>query len=243
MLLSSNLEGVNTSKRMQTIENTRFYSQAKEDQYFYDTYVKDRDLPFRTYLEMGALDGVKYSNTKFFDEELNWDGILIEPHPIDFKALASNRPRAKRYNKVVSDSSTPVMYKYFDNPNLSAVSGITSTLTEKNVDKFFESEDEWTKKVRETSLNEIELEPVTLDWVLNDAACNQLLLCSIDVEGHELNVLNSYSFDREIAFFLIEKNPNDTIINQLMSDNNYQLLGDVAHNNLFLHNDFKYLAH
>jgi len=219
-----------------------FYSQANEDQYFFDTYVKDRDLPFHTYLEMGALDGVKYSNTKFFDEHLEWDGILIEPHPVDFKALTDNRPRAKCYNKVVSDSQTPVLYKYFDNPNLSAVSGVSDTLTEKNINKFFESEDEWTKGVRETSLNEVELQPVSLDWVLADANCKQLLLCSIDVEGHELNVLKSYSFNLDIAFFLIEKNPNDNQIASLLDNNGYQILGDVAHNTLYVHEDFEHLA-
>ena len=48
---------------------------------------------------MGALDGIKYSNTKFFEELLNWTGILIEPNPVMFNKLIKNRP-----NNYLSDN-------------------------------------------------------------------------------------------------------------------------------------------
>ena len=174
---------------------------------------------------------------------MKWDGILIEPHPVDFSSLARNRPRARLYNKVVSDSTIPATYSYFDNPNLSAVSGISSTLAEKNIKKFCKAQDSWGKKVCETSLHEVEPDPVTLDWVLDDSSFSEILLCSIDVEGHELNVLNSCSFNKDISFFLIEKNPNHSQILELMQENDYLLLGDVAHNTLCVHKNHKQLAH
>lgn len=30
-------------------------------------------------MELGAVDGITYSNTKFFQDELGWNGLLIEP--------------------------------------------------------------------------------------------------------------------------------------------------------------------
>ena len=36
------------------------------------------------------MEAKKYSNTKFFQDSLNWTGILIEPHPDKFILLKQN---------------------------------------------------------------------------------------------------------------------------------------------------------
>jgi hypothetical protein len=62
-----------------------FYSQHSEDVLLNDTIFKNK--PNGVYIELGALDGVLYSNTKFFEDLFNWKGILIEPHPEKFELL------------------------------------------------------------------------------------------------------------------------------------------------------------
>lgn len=59
-----------------------YYSQAGEDEFLNKNYFKNKRGG--TYIELGALDGVLYSNTKFFQDHLDWSGILIEPHPFKF---------------------------------------------------------------------------------------------------------------------------------------------------------------
>ena len=49
------------------------------------------------YIELGAFDGRKESNTRFFDECLHWDGLLIEGNPGMYRELARNRPHAARF--------------------------------------------------------------------------------------------------------------------------------------------------
>ena len=44
------------------------------------------------YVEMGALDGHRYSNTHVFNQNLGWKGILVEPGPSSFAKLRENRP-------------------------------------------------------------------------------------------------------------------------------------------------------
>jgi hypothetical protein len=34
-----------------------------------------------TFVELGALDGVLFSNTKFYEDTLGWTGVLIEAQP------------------------------------------------------------------------------------------------------------------------------------------------------------------
>jgi hypothetical protein len=45
-----------------------------------------------TYLEMGAFDGIRFSNTYLFHKALNWKGLLIEAGPYAFYNLTQNRP-------------------------------------------------------------------------------------------------------------------------------------------------------
>ena len=46
-------------------------------------------MPFKngTFIEVGANDGVRFSNTKRFEELYEWTGILIEPSPNLFNRL------------------------------------------------------------------------------------------------------------------------------------------------------------
>jgi FkbM family methyltransferase len=43
------------------------------------------------YIELGANDGVKFSNTAYFDRHRGWRGVLIEPAPHKFLACLRNR--------------------------------------------------------------------------------------------------------------------------------------------------------
>ena len=49
------------------------------------------------YVELGAFDGHEESNTRFFDECLHWDGLLIEGNPEIYRKLERNRPHAHRF--------------------------------------------------------------------------------------------------------------------------------------------------
>ena len=39
------------------------------------------------FVEAGAAEGVKYSNSLFFELKRNWHGLLVEPSPSLFKSL------------------------------------------------------------------------------------------------------------------------------------------------------------
>jgi len=52
-----------------------------------------------TFIELGAMDGITYSNTKIFQDNFNWSGVLIEPVPTFYKELIG----ADCYNYAISD--------------------------------------------------------------------------------------------------------------------------------------------
>jgi len=76
-----------------------FYSQGQEDHFLFEKYLGYRNGFF---IELGAMNGITYSNTKFFEDQLNWTGILIEPTN-QFSELILNRPACYNYNFAVSE--------------------------------------------------------------------------------------------------------------------------------------------
>ena len=49
------------------------------------------------YFEIGALDGVTFSNTYGLEHDLSWSGFLVEAVPSSAKKLSKNRPNEKNF--------------------------------------------------------------------------------------------------------------------------------------------------
>src|SRR5260221_7249446 len=65
-----------------------YYSQCGQDQFLYENFFRTKREG--VFVDIGAHDGIFYSNTKFF-EELGWQGLCIEPIPEVFEQLKKNR--------------------------------------------------------------------------------------------------------------------------------------------------------
>lgn len=82
-----------------------------------------------TYFEMGALDGVRFSNSFFFNQVLKWQGLLVEVSPASYKELAVNRPNElARVHAAVCNGDHQVLHHYA--PGEMAVAGIWEFTTE-----------------------------------------------------------------------------------------------------------------
>ena len=69
-------------------------SQHAEDIYAYEHFFYGRGGG--TFLEMGALNGLQWSNTVALERVLGWRGVLIEASPSSYKQLAVNRDNQVR---------------------------------------------------------------------------------------------------------------------------------------------------
>jgi len=66
-----------------------FYSRAGQDQFLFENFFRGkRDGVF---VDAGARDGEKFSNSLFFERTLGWRGLCIEPLPEAFARLAAHR--------------------------------------------------------------------------------------------------------------------------------------------------------
>ena len=160
------------------------------------------------FIELGAYDGIKHSNTAFFEIYKYWKGILIELLKDKFQECFKNRPQSICINETCSDIEGDfVNFEFSNGPmariiNSNSYSEYKTTTLEKILDK---------EKLK-----------TNIDFL------------SVDVEGYELKVLNGVNLDKyRPNFILVEiwsKNKRKTIA--FMSSKGYKLICNFSKYNL-----------
>ncbi len=180
------------------------YMDKSYSQMFQDLIVMDNLnwLENGIYIEIGALDGITHSNTILLEQYFNWNGILVEPNPQFSCHLKKYRGNNHLDFSVVSSRSDEKLQL------LIAKDKGHSTLTEfKNQASIYTDQFE----VYSISLNSLIRKyhlPVKINYL------------SIDTEGGELKILESFNFkDYDIDFISIEHNysPERSTIFELLT--------------------------
>jgi FkbM family methyltransferase len=209
----------------------KFYSQCEEDKILFEKYFSKYTPPTSQcyYFEMGAMDGITYSNTKFFEETLAWTGVLVEPNPWMYHKLVLNRPNNVVMNAICSDQTTPVVFNIC--ANVPAVCSLQMTKPSDFDAKYY----------MHSQMLQVKTVPVSLDAILEKSGVPRIDLCVIDVEGHEVHVLNSFSFKVPVVMFLIEfledEDKNNKVI-EIMQNNKYKHMGKCQHNAVFIGEEY-----
>ena len=225
-----------------------FYSQAGEDKFLYEHFFSNKHNG--TYIELGAMDGISYSNTYFFEKELGWSGILIEPNEFNFSKLKINRPSNFLFNKLISNEKEPVCFRYFEH-NMSGVSGIESTMPQNHFRLFFDTDKYCNEDIHNNTNSKCicwwktkqpqgkkMITPVSLTDIIKQTNISEIDLLSLDVEGHEYEVLESWDFSIPIKVILIEmlgsKKEQEELCRKKLLANNYKFYSQCAHNEVYV---------
>ena len=157
--------------------HNHFFSQAGQDKIIYEHFFK-RMSGHKYFVDIGAYDGVKGSNSYFFEKRLNWNGVLIEPSRKQFKELQKNRS-TDCINTAISNKVELVEFVEVVN-GLTQMSGLNTPSFENNY-KLINSD-----IYSETEIYEIKTS--TFNDLIKHKDIDYL---SIDVEGGELSLLES----------------------------------------------------
>lgn len=165
------------------------------------------------FVEFGATDGVLLSNTWLLEKEFGWRGICAEPNPKFFSALEKNRACTLVRDCIAGESGRDVEFVLAD---------AFGTMKEYMAsDMHLERRSGYQEagkviNLKTTSLNDL-LErcgaPRDIDYI------------SVDTEGSELEILQTFSFDRwNVRLFTIEHNftAQRSVIRQLMEKHGYR---------------------
>ena len=96
-----------------TIGNLAFTGNSYLDFLVYTLFFRDvrRKRPL-TYVETGGSNGVHASNSYFFDFQLGWTGLLIEPSRCAICELPMNRPNATNVRAGICPTATTRSFKH-----------------------------------------------------------------------------------------------------------------------------------
>jgi FkbM family methyltransferase len=148
------------------------------------------------FVEVGAYNGEGGSNTFHFEKALGWTGVLVEADPVLAEEAKAARPGSVTVNcaAVAPDSSPTVKFHVVEGCRF-----ISSLALEAESLKRIED-----MPVR---VREIEVPAKTLDQMLEECGSREVDFMSIDVEGHEWDVLSGFTPSRwKPKVILLERN-------------------------------------
>jgi FkbM family methyltransferase len=193
----------------------RSYSQSRQDAYLYQKYFQGKNDG--VFVEVGAHDGVTYSNTLLF-EKLGWKGVLIEPIPEVFDKLVKNR-KGTCINKCAYSHNGEVEFN-LNKGYSEMLSGVRDCYDERHYKRL---QSEQLRLGGETQI--IKCKCCKLTDELTTLKIGHVDLLSIDVEGGEQKVLEGLDLKAiDVRVILIEDNYPDRFgpIDQLLQSYGYK---------------------
>jgi FkbM family methyltransferase len=193
----------------------KYFSQYRQDR-FLDLHIF-RKKQGGFFIDIGAHDGISYSNSFFFEKNRNWNGICVEPNPTVFKDLLNNRTSIC-INACISRSHNQNLPFLKIDGYAEMLSGIKSNYNPEHFQRIKEE-----VHTKGGSIQEILVETKTLNSLLIENKIEKVDYCSIDVEGSETDVLYSVDLKEfDIEVFTVENNYNHSEVSKILEHVGYK---------------------
>ena len=200
------------------IRNKKFLknsSQFGEDKFILDLFDKD----YRgKYLDLGCYHPTRHSNTHILYQS-GWTGINIDLNPLTIELFNFMRPKDFNYNIGISNSEEEKELYFINEFN-------TQNTLDKNQLNFLKNH----HNVKDREILKSKLKTKKLETILLDNNFHNIDFFNIDIEGHELEVIESIDFDKfKFKYICIEMIQHNEI-----SVNRSKKIKDILNNNDFI---------
>jgi FkbM family methyltransferase len=205
--------------------NPIFYSQCGQDAFLFRRFFSQKTDG--VFVDIGAHDGVTYSNTYFFEKHRGWKGLCVEPIPEVFQQLRQNRTCICVEGCIYDKADTARFLRVHSNigEHTEMLSGIIEKYDPKHRQRI----------ELETSngagfYKEITVKCYALNALLEANEFYHIDYISIDTEGGELDILKSIDFERfTIDVIDVENNYDDPEFERFLRTKGYRKLTDVPY--------------
>lgn len=207
---------------------SQFYSQCKQDAYLYEHIFKDK--PNGVFVDIGANDGITLSNTYFFEKQMGWTGICIEPIPEIFARLKSNR-NCICIQGCIADKAGTQSFLRVRSPayGTEMLSGIIDKYDQRHIQRI-------QKEVKRTggSTEILSVPCYTLTQLLIEHNIHHVDYLSLDTEGGELDILKSIDFSKiDIDVIDVENNYRSHAFQQLLEPYGYKKIATLSQDEIY----------
>jgi FkbM family methyltransferase len=186
------------------------------------------------FVELGANDGIKQSNTLHLEIYHNWRGVLVEPEIRNYKNLVLNR---SKNNKFFNNGCVGFSYK---EPNLRLVYAdlmTTPILANSDIKNQYEHASKGIDHFEGENFV-FEVKARTLQSILIASnSPKRIDFLSLDVEGGEMEVLDGLDHKTFRFHYLLIESRSPEKLELYMSKNGYKLVGTLS-NHDYLFKDF-----
>jgi FkbM family methyltransferase len=223
-------------------DNFESYSSYGEDAIFNGvlkrlSWIMQEDLfQQKTYIDIGSFHPVKESNT-YFLYKLGWHGTLVDPNNYFNVLVHEIRPRDIIQNCAVDiENGTKEFYMFGDMDS-------SNTLSKEFAERKKNSQHTdigWTVQVPSKTIDDII--KIHLDYFQMTP-----FFLNIDIEGKDLDVIQTYSFDINIPFIMIEDDSNHIFngseIRAFLETKDYVPIATTFLTTLYVNTKSRYFPH
>lgn len=156
------------------------YSRGELDKLIYENFINQK-IDDGIVLEIGGHDGGWLSISRFFEKQLGFKAILVEPIKELYEISKQKRPNAIHYNYAVNVIKGTVPMLKPTNDDIQEISCLENG-----------SHKEWENTWGLTKKEDVVC--VHMSDITNEANITYIDLFIIDVEGHELDVLETFDW-------------------------------------------------
>ncbi len=204
-----------------------FYSQVSQDRYLFERFFFGKRQG--VFVDIGAYDGQKFSNTLFFEQSMGWRGLCVEPQAEPFKKLVATRTAHCEQVCVSNFEGEADFVESSAGVDETVLSGLATTFDPRHVARL---------KIVSTDTMVRKVPVVKLSTLLEKYGLHDIDYCSIDAEGAELSILSEIDFDKfRISVLTIENNYDDDRIPKLMASKGYEFITKLEQDYVFKRRD------
>ncbi|MBE9061357.1 FkbM family methyltransferase [cf. Phormidesmis sp. LEGE 11477] len=195
--------------------NNGYYSQYGQDHWIVERVFPDRLEP-GFFIEMGAGDGLLLSNTAILEKKFNWTGLLIEPSH-QFEKLEENRNSAcinacisnKKGYIYIAEMPAPSCMKVDPNNALRSMTIDATDVYDAKSKALSRLPHNFKDRITQDMIAVREVKCTTMkDVLLECGAPKTIDYMSLDVEGHEYEIMSNFPFEEYKVLAMNIERPN-----------------------------------
>lgn len=203
-----------------------YTSQFGQDNWLNEHVFKNKENG--VFVDIGARDGKSFNNTDFFEKNLNWSGICVEPQPEFFQKLKSYR------NCLCVEGGISEQEEVKDFLKIDGYSEMLSGFVEKYDPRHLNRiQEETATHGGEKHL--LKVQTFNINNLLEQSNVSTVDLLSLDTEGGELDILKSLDFEKfHIKVIDVENNYDDFHFPAFLETKGYKKIARLGCDEIYI---------